>query len=161
MNNMSLKQLRIKKGLTQIAASKLLGVSLRSYKDYENNQNKTNTVKYKYFIQELEKYGFIDEEHGVLSLEDIKITINDILSQYDVDYCYLFGSYARHKAKDNSDIDLLISTSITGMEFYGLAEHLREELKKRVDLLNLEQLNNNPTLLNEILKDGIKIYTKS
>ena len=57
-----------------------------------------------------------------------------------------------------SDIDLLISTSITGMKFYDLVESLREGLKKKVDLLTLDQLNDNPELLNEILKDGIKIY---
>ena len=44
------------------------------------------------------------------------------------------------------------------MRFYEIAELLRENLKKKVDLLDFAQLNNNPTLLQEILKDGIKIY---
>ena len=44
------------------------------------------------------------------------------------------------------------------MKFYELVETLRENLKKKVDLLDTKQLNNNPALLNEILKDGIKIY---
>lgn len=47
---------------------------------------------------------------------------------------------------------------IDGMKFYKLAEKLREKLKKKVDLLDIAQLNNNPTLVQEILKDGIKIY---
>ena len=59
-----------------------------------------------------------------------------------------------------SDVDLLVSTKITGMSFFGLAEKLREALHKKVDLLNIEQLNNNQELLNEILMDGIKIYDK-
>ena len=29
---------------------------------------------------------------------------------------------------------------------------------KKVDILNCEQLTDNPNLINEILKDGIKIY---
>ena len=73
-------------------------------------------------------------------------------------YCYLFGSYAKGKATDQSDVDLLVATSISGMRFYDMVEALREGLKKKVDVLNLEQLNNNPELMDEILKDGIKIY---
>ena len=44
------------------------------------------------------------------------------------------------------------------MKFYELVEDLREALKKEVDLLNLEQLKYNLELVNEILKDGIKVY---
>ena len=56
------------------------------------------------------------------------------------------------------DFDLLISSNITGLKFYGLVESLREKRNKRVDLLNQDQVKNNFELLNEILKDGIKIY---
>ena len=38
------------------------------------------------------------------------------------------------------------------------AEELREELKKKVDVLDQKQLENNFQLANEILRDGIKIY---
>ena len=69
-----------------------------------------------------------------------------------------FGSYAKGTANDNSDVDLMVKTDISGLKFYDLIEKLREELNKKVDLLNFEQLNNNPDLINEILKDGIKIY---
>ncbi len=31
-------------------------------------------------------------------------------------------------------------------------------LKKKVDLIDESQLKNNPTLIHEILKDGVKIY---
>ena len=51
-----------------------------------------------------------------------------------------------------------IYTPISGMHFYDLVETIREGLKKKVDVLNREQLNNNPDLMNEILKDGVKIY---
>ena len=62
------------------------------------------------------------------------------------------------KLNRKSDVDLLISTDISGIRFYDLAESLREALNKKVDLLKLEQLKDNPELLNEILRDGIKIY---
>lgn len=70
----------------------------------------------------------------------------------------MFGSYAKGKAKPDSDVDLLISSNIKGLQFFALVEDLRNALHKKVDALDIKQLNNNPDLTNEILKDGIKIY---
>ena len=108
--------------------------------------------------QKLEKYNYIDEENGILTLQKIIEITKSILKDYNVEYCYLFGSYAKNKAKESSDIDLLIKTSISGLKYYEMTEKLREELKKKVDVLKFNQVTNNPDLLNEILKDGIKIY---
>ena len=57
-------------------------------------------------------------------------------------------------------MDLLISTDVTGIKFHGLAERLRVSLKKNVDLINVEQLSDNLELLNEVLKEGIRIYVQ-
>ena len=157
---MTLKELRLSKELTQKQVADLIGISLRSYKEYENDANKVNTIKYNYIYNELCKIGYVDEEHGILKLDSIKKIVSNVLKEYDVEYCYLFGSYSKNKANELSDVDLLVSTKITGMAFFGLAEKLRESLHKKVDLLNIEQLVNNQVLLNEILRDGIKIYVK-
>ena len=157
---MTLKELRQSKNLTQLQVANMLKISLRSYKQYENEKEKQGTFKYNYIYDELSKYGFVDEEHGILSIDDIKRIVSQVLSQHEVEYCYLFGSYARGEANEKSDIDLVVATEITGMEFYGLCEYLREALHKKVDLLNLAQLNNNKQLLYEVLKDGVKIYEK-
>lgn len=157
-NNMTLKEVRNNCGLTQHQVADLFGVSLRSYKSYENDKEKENTIKYKYFIDELSKISFIDEEHGILSIDTIKKLVGKVLAKYDVNFCYLFGSYAKNKQNESSDVDLLIDSSVTGLEFYGLVEELRTTLCKKVDLLNIDQLDNNQPLLKEILKDGIRIY---
>ena len=86
---------------------------------------------------------------------------SSVFELYDVEFCYLFGSYSRAEANERSDVDLLVSTTVTGMDFYGMAERLRQALQKKVDLLGLEQLNKNPELLHDILSDGIKIYEKN
>ena len=106
---MTLKELRLSKGITQSEAAALLGVSLRSYKQYENDENKINTMKYNYMCNELGKIGYIDEEHGLLSLDEITNKVTMVLSKYDVSYCYLFGSYAKGEATEKSDVDLLVS----------------------------------------------------
>ena len=157
---MTLKELRQSKNLTQLQVANMLKISLRSYKQYENENEKQGTFKYNYIYDELSKYGFVDEEHGILSIDDIKRIVSQVLSQHEVEYCYLFGSYARGEAEEKSDVDLIVATEITGMAFFGLCEYLREALHKKVDLLNLAQLNNNTQLLYEVLKDGVKIYEK-
>lgn len=155
---MTLKELRKKKKLTQAACAKYLGIPLRTYQNYETDASKVGSIKYNFMLQKLEQYGFVDKTHGILTIEQIKNICAAVFEQYSVAYCYLFGSYAKGKATEVSDVDLLISTPVSGMRFYDLVESLREALQKKVDVLNHEQLNNNPELINEILKDGIKIY---
>ena len=156
--NSELKELRLKNKFTQAEAASFLNVSLRSYKDYETNVNKVGSIKYNYMISRLAENCLIDEERGILTIQDIKDTVSMVLADYNVDYCYLFGSYAKGNAKENSDVDLLISTDTHGLKFYGLVERLRNELHKKIDLLNVNQLKNNIDLIDEILKEGIKIY---
>jgi len=154
----TLKALRISKKLTQKQACELLGVSLRSYKEYENDEAKVNTLKYRSMVNELEKYTALDEEHGILTMDEIKRACRKVLDEYSVKYCILFGSYAKGTPTETSDVDLLISTDVTGLRFYGIAERLREVLCKKVDLLDLRQLTENLDLLDVILKDGVRIY---
>ena len=154
----ALKETRIEKGFTQPQAAELVGISLRSYKSYENDKSKIGTIKYNYILEQLAKINPIDEEHGILTQDSIIKKSAVIFQKYNVDYCYLFGSYAKGKAKPDSDVDLLISSNVKGLQFFALVEDLRNALHKKVDALDIKQLNNNPDLINEILKDGTKIY---
>ncbi|QTE67026.1 nucleotidyltransferase domain-containing protein [Clostridiales bacterium] len=153
-----LKKQRLKSKMTQREAAEKIGISLRSYISYENEAEKANTPKYRFLLAEMREISRMDEEHGILSKKEITEACNEILKDYPVQYCYLFGSYAKGKASETSDVDLLVSSGITGLRFYELAEKLRERLHKKVDLLDLKQLTGNEELLNEILKDGIRIY---
>ncbi|MBQ7638841.1 MAG: nucleotidyltransferase domain-containing protein [Clostridia bacterium] len=155
---MSLKQQRKAIGLTQEKCAEYLNIPLRSYKRYEADESKIDPIKYGYITNRLNMYGYIDEETGLLTKEQIQKICGEVFASYPVEYCYLFGSYAKNKATESSDVDLLISMPVDGLKFYELNEMLREKLKKRVDLLDAAQLNNNPALTQEILKDGIKIY---
>lgn len=155
---MTLKQLRKQKKLTQAACAAYLGVPLRTYQNYENDAQKQDSMKYRFMLQKLDQYGILDENHGVLTLEQIKAICGQVFEGKKIAYCYLFGSYAKGKARECSDVDLLVSTPISGMQFYDLVEELREKLCKQVDVLNQEQLRDNLSLVEEILRDGVKIY---
>ena len=154
----NLKELRFEKKMTQKQVADLVGISLRSYKSYENDTEKHDTIKYNYIIEQLSKINYIDEENGILELEDIVRRCSKVLNKYDVSFCYLFGSYAKGKATPVSDVDLLISANVKGLKFYGLVEEIRTALHKKVDVLDMNQLKDNIELTEEIFKDGIKIY---
>ena len=155
---MTLKELRKEKGLTQAAAAKVVGVPMRTYVRYESDENKKETIKYRYIVETLQKYGVIDEEHGLLTIEKIQELCAPLFEEYGVKYAYLFGSYAKGKATEKSDVDLLVSMPVNGLAFYELIERLRRALNKKIDLLDETQLENNTALVKEILQDGIKIY---
>ncbi len=153
-----IKNIRLEKKLTQRQVSEILGISLRSYKTYENDIKKQGTIKYNYIIEKLQQINPLDEEHGILEMDYIKEKCKLVLDEYPVNYCILFGSYAKGKAGESSDVDLLISSDVKGLKYYGMVEKLRNSLHKKVDVINLEQLKDNMELTNEILKDGIRIY---
>ena len=54
---MTLKELRISKGLNQAQCAKYLGMSTRNYQNYENDASKANTARYHAIYQKLESYG--------------------------------------------------------------------------------------------------------
>lgn len=155
---MDLKELRLSKKLSQEKTAELLGITRRTYIKYEQGKVDLTNKKYGYIFDILNEYGKIDEEHGLLSIEEIKSVCSNILKDYSVEFCYLFGSYAKGKASEKSDVDLFVSMDTNGMEYFDLVERLREELKKKVDLIHETQIKNNFELTKEILRDGIKIY---
>ena len=142
--------------ITQVDAANILNISRRTYQKYEALDDLDD--KLEYYVYKLKESNVIDEENGILSIDTIKKEVNNIFSKYKINFCYLFGSYAKNKAKPSSDVDLLIDSDVTGLDFFGLVEELRQKLHKRIDLLKLEQLGNNEDLLREIMKDGIRIY---
>lgn len=113
-------------------------------------------MKYKYILEKLSEINPIDEEHGIIDIEYITEKCGNVFQKYDVNFCYLFGSYAKSKAKPTSDVDLLISANVKGLKFYGLVEEIREALHKKVDVLEINQLKDNLELTQEEL--AIKIH---
>ena len=156
---MCLKELREKFNLSIQEVSITTGVPIRTYKRYEADENYGDTLKRKMIESILiDKYE-ITESKGMLNMSLIKNICENVFKSYNskIDFCYLFGSYAKGYAKENSDVDLFISTSLSGFDFVGLIEVLRKALHKKVDLIRFNNLENKE-LLFEILKDGIKIY---
>ena len=73
---------------------------------------------------------------------------------YKVKTIGLFGSFAKNKANEDSDVDILVQFSEDiGWEFVDLKQFLEENLEREVDLVTVEALK--PELKEEILRDVI------
>ena len=86
----TIKDLRIEKKMTQLQVAEIVGISLRSYKSYENDEDKIGTLKYNYILDKLKAINPIDEEHGILDLEFIKEKCRSVFLEYSVHYCVAY-----------------------------------------------------------------------
>jgi predicted nucleotidyltransferase len=74
---------------------------------------------------------------------------------------YLFGSYAKNQADENSDIDILVEldySQMIGLSFIDMQAELNQLLGKKVDLVSAQGLSKYIQPL--IDAEKIKIYEK-
>ena len=94
----------------------------------------------------------------MLNIPTIKEKISPICKQYGVKEAYLFGSYARGDATEESDIDLRIEKgAITNLfELSGFRLDLMDALGVKVDLLSV--MPESPSFLKNLRRDEVLIY---
>ncbi len=76
----------------------------------------------------------------ILSQEHIKNTVQEYFKDKPVNKVYLFGSYARGDADENSDVDLIVEIDDTKkrlslFDFLGLQLGIENSLNKKVDMV--------------------------
>ena len=80
---MTLRELRKKHNMTQVACAKYLGIPLRTYQNYERDDANPNTIKYQFKEGEKEglSYYFIsyDDMHGEISYIALTLFIMRII----------------------------------------------------------------------------------
>ncbi|MCB8818312.1 nucleotidyltransferase family protein [Desulfosporosinus shakirovi] len=96
----------------------------------------------------------------VLDIDDIKIIIEPICSEYPIRKIGVFGSYARGQADEESDIDFVIEFDgeIGLLAFSGLKIRLENALKRKIDLVEPETMFESIRINME--KEVIVIYEK-
>lgn len=158
---MTLLETRRNYHLSQAQVASALEVPLRTYIRYEKDDEYGDPLKRQAMISAINEKYEVTETKGLLTIEEIKDKVRKLFDEkYEgqINFCFLFGSYAKGYATEKSDVDICVSTSLTGFKFIGISEAVRGILHKNVDLVQFENLNNNLELINEIIKDGIKIY---
>ena len=95
-----------------------------------------------------------------LSDNEIK-TIQEYFANQPVDKAFLFGSYSRNEALDESDVDILVELDYSqhiGMSFVSMKFDLEEKLQKKIDLVSSGAVSK--YILPFINKDKRLIYEK-
>lgn len=104
----------------------------------------------------------------IYSLDEIRCRIIPVAKAYGIRRVYLFGSYARNEATEQSDIDLLIDTSGTALRsLFSLGQlycDLEKALKKKIDLITVSSLEQENRLSSDELfrenveRERVKLY---
>jgi len=95
-----------------------------------------------------------------LSANDIQI-VKDYFSGQPVIKAYLFGSYSRNDADENSDVDILVDLDYSkhiGLDFVTMQSELQQKLKKKIDLVSSKAVSK--YLSPFIERDKVLIYEK-
>lgn len=158
---MDLKAVRKAKGLTQAEAAEVAGVSFESYKNHELGRSKMDSPLGKIIFDRISSYYRYDFDHGILPENLLRQKLAEAFADKEIDFAYLFGSYAKGTMNEQSDVDILVSGSITGLDFFSLGGELERALRKRVDVLRLCDVIKNEDLLMEVMATGVRIYDKN
>lgn len=95
----------------------------------------------------------------MLTIDEIKKAVAKVGKKYGIKSAYLFGSYAKGTANENSDVDMLIDDggNIRGLiELSGFRLDLMDELGTDVDVLTANSVGEK--FFNMIKDDRILMY---
>lgn len=92
--------------------------------------------------------------------EKIKLINTTILNKVQCEAIVLFGSYSRGTQSNESDIDIAIKPEkeISKKDLFYLSQELEDIIKKDIDLVNLDNIND--SFRYEILINGKTIFCK-
>lgn len=83
----------------------------------------------------------------IYTIEEIKSRVLPVIQKYNIPAMYLFGSYARGEATEESDLDFLVVTTGTRLtSLFSLGElycDLEEIFQKEIDLVTMRSVMQN------------------
>ena len=98
----------------------------------------------------------------IYTLDEIKKRILPVIEKYSIPAMYLFGSYARGEATEDSDLDFLVDTTETGLtsllSLGALYCDLEEAFQKNIDLITVRSVMQNVETESErSLRERVKL----
>ncbi|MDR1158615.1 MAG: nucleotidyltransferase domain-containing protein [Oscillospiraceae bacterium] len=98
----------------------------------------------------------------VYDISEIRRALRPVFAEYPVYSATLFGSYAKGKATEQSDVDIVIDSrgQLLNMDFYGVLDKITERLGKSVDLFEISEIHNPSPIYADIQKEGVLLYDR-
>ena len=95
----------------------------------------------------------------VYSLEEIKEIVEPIAKEYGVQAIYLFGSYARGTATEDSDLDFLVfgGEGFKCSLIYAMGEDLREAFHKDIDIFEMHEVNEDSGFYQSVMEERMRV----
>ncbi len=85
----------------------------------------------------------------VMTMDEIRERVAPVAEKYALKAVYIFGSYARGEATDDSDVDILVdisgSTIKSLFDMGGLYNDLSESIGKEIDIVDTHTLEEERT----------------
>ena len=104
----------------------------------------------------------------VYSIDELKKRIAPVAEKYRLSAVYLFGSYARNEATDDSDVDVLIDRTDSSVksifDMGALYNDLCESIGKEVDLVTTYALTQDgtrdrtPWFSENVMRECVAVY---
>lgn len=98
--------------------------------------------------------AFIGGDIEMLTPVEIRDLLSDVLIKYPIKKLSLFGSYAEGRARDDSDVDLLVeflSPNVSLFMLSDMKEEIESKLHRKVDLIHAPVDNNSLLKINEVV----------
>jgi predicted nucleotidyltransferase len=104
----------------------------------------------------------------IYTIEQLRKLVGQTAQKYKLKALWVFGSYARGEATEDSDIDFLMDYSdsiiVNLYDFVALIDELKDLLSKDIDLISTEALfhihmqEKDPEFIKSVSQERIKIY---
>ena len=145
--------------------------------DYITNYNKENYKMYQFRVKKTDEelIGKLDSVQnknqyitslikedihpGILTIREIKERMLPIIKKHGIEDVFLFGSYARGEATENSDVDIYCSNGDIDslLKEVDLVGELETALSRKVDVVFIgSQMH--PFFKEQVEKDKIKLW---
>lgn len=98
-------------------------------------------------------------DNRIFTLDNITAMVKPLAEKYHVKEIYLFGSYARGEADENSDLDFLVfgGENFKLTNIFALGEDLREVLQKKVDIFEIHEVNQDSEFYRTIMREKVLV----
>lgn len=95
----------------------------------------------------------------IYTIEEIKDVVAPIANKYNVQSIYLFGSYARREATEDSDLDFLVfgGENFKLTNIFALAEDLRLAFQRQVDVFEISEINTDSDFYSTIMNERLNV----